>query len=131
MIPHTITLATVVGDLVEILHASISMQSVGGRIYFEVDRRPVFDCEIRELPADIDGLHTWLHYQLTSRMPKAPVSAFDHINFYAGPWNDAAPGQGYDGPGWYCWDETQANASGPFPDILEARRALDDYASRL
>lgn len=38
---------------------------------------------------------------------------------------------GYDGPGWYFWDETQSNCIGPFPDVLEATDALHRYAQHL
>jgi hypothetical protein len=38
---------------------------------------------------------------------------------------------GYAGPGWYFWDESYANLSGPFVDRVLAERSLGEYADAL
>lgn len=38
---------------------------------------------------------------------------------------------GYDGPGWYFWDETQAYCHGPFGTKEDAESALTSYCESL
>lgn len=38
---------------------------------------------------------------------------------------------GYDGPGWYFWDETGAHCHGPFSTREESKENLELYARNL
>lgn len=38
---------------------------------------------------------------------------------------------GWDGPGWYFWDETEAYCHGPFTTKSEAEAAKTKYAEQL
>lgn len=38
---------------------------------------------------------------------------------------------GYQGPGWYFWDETEAYCYGPYKSEKEAEIALNRYAETL
>lgn len=38
---------------------------------------------------------------------------------------------GYDGSGWYFWDEVEAHCHGPFSTAEEARNAMEQYAEKL
>lgn len=38
---------------------------------------------------------------------------------------------GITGPGWYYWDETWCNASGPFNTYNECKVQLDNYLEEL
>lgn len=38
---------------------------------------------------------------------------------------------GYDGPGWYFWDEVWQNLHGPFNTIEDCRVSLRNYANNL
>ena len=38
---------------------------------------------------------------------------------------------GWDGPGWYFWDETWCTLHGPFSTFKECRAALKAYAETL
>ena len=38
---------------------------------------------------------------------------------------------GWNGPGWYFWDETEAHCYGPFETAEEANKKLKEYAETL
>lgn len=35
---------------------------------------------------------------------------------------------GWEGPGWYFWDETQSHCYGPYDDVVSASLAAQRYA---
>lgn len=39
--------------------------------------------------------------------------------------------QGWDGPGWYFWDEVQQYCHGPFNEELDAKIGLSEYMAEL
>lgn len=59
-----------------------------------------------------------------------PTSKADPIRCYP----SSTPGlieSGWDGSGWYFWDETWDNLHGPFSTIEDARESLTNYAKTL
>ena len=50
------------------------------------------------------------------------------INYYPSSegWEEAEE-QGYDGPGWYFWDETWTSCNGPYRSEEEAQQKLKHY----
>lgn len=53
-----------------------------------------------------------------------------HVQFLDKPWEDCEH-QGYKGPGWYFWDETDIYCHGPYVAEIIASKALDEYAYHL
>jgi len=53
-----------------------------------------------------------------------------HIHFYDTPW-EGGQDQGYQGPGWYFWDETQSDCVGPYPSRRKAEEATERYGRYL
>ena len=52
------------------------------------------------------------------------------IEYLDKPWPDALL-QGWNGLGWYFWDETQAYCYGPYPSSVAAQNALEEYAKTI
>lgn len=48
------------------------------------------------------------------------------VDYYDEGWMDAEEA-GYEGPGWYFWDETQTTCFGPYPDSDTAYSERDRY----
>ena len=55
------------------------------------------------------------------------VVHFDGLEAVSPQGKDTAYACGLRGPGWYWWDETWANATGPFDTREEAQADLDLY----
>jgi hypothetical protein len=51
---------------------------------------------------------------------------WDHIQYIRKDWCDGKVA-GYEGPGWYFWDETQSNCYGPYKTANGAARAKNKY----
>jgi len=54
-----------------------------------------------------------------------------HIQHIDAPWSDDAKLAGYDGPGWYFWDETQTICHGPYDTSKIAETNLHAYGVQL
>jgi hypothetical protein len=44
---------------------------------------------------------------------------------------DCAKGWGFDGPGWYFWDEREAYCYGPYDSKEYAKIKFDEYCKRI
>lgn len=65
-------------------------------------------------------------------MPLRLPSCYDHINYYNDAMEDLpAREQGYTGPGWYFWEETQSSCYGPYLSVLAAYDAFAEYGETL
>lgn len=66
--------------------------------------------------------HDRFYYTIIGGIPEAEK----HVQFLGEPWPEGEE-CGWVGPGWYFWDETQANCHGPHPDKVAAILALHTY----
>jgi hypothetical protein len=57
----------------------------------------------------------------------------EHIYHYHQPWEPLSDAQaaGYNGPGWYFWDETESLCYGPYGSREEAAEKMREYATTL
>lgn len=55
-------------------------------------------------------------------MPKSDVYYYDDDEFVC---------EGYKGPGWYFWDETETGLIGPFQNDSRANTALKVYTNSI
>jgi hypothetical protein len=53
------------------------------------------------------------------------------IEYLSTPSFDYAFQRGWNGIGWYFWDEVGQNCYGPYNTALEAEMAVDEYAKTL
>jgi hypothetical protein len=53
-----------------------------------------------------------------------------HFFYYKEPFEDAKLA-GWNGEGWYYWDETQSYCHGPFKDLSEANKHREKYIKHL
>ena len=63
---------------------------------------------------------------LAAVLVDAPLNTNSQVQKLVGSW-DGCEAQGWDGPGWYFWDETQAYCHGPFKTEWEAVAELERY----
>ena len=52
------------------------------------------------------------------------------LDYLSSSW-DKCEAQGFDGEGWYFWDERQYICYGPFKDEESAQKELDKYIKEL
>jgi len=60
-----------------------------------------------------------------------PSCDSDPIRVYHDEDKENLQGDGYDGPGWYFWDEMWGELHGPFGTLEECKQILNAYASNL
>lgn len=86
------------------------------------------DKKLSEMLHDAQALCHEICVYIDNRCEPRPTDPIIHLIKEA---NDDLIAAGYEGPGWYFWDETDAYCHGPFSTRDEASDACREYAKNL